>query len=42
MRNNYVAPQIEVVEVEIEDAVLGASVESVLPGYNSTNWDNEL
>ncbi len=33
MRNNYVAPQIEVVEIEIEDAILAASgVESFNEG----------
>ncbi len=42
MTNNYVSPAIEVIEVEIEDAVLGASVESVKSGYSSDNWNNLL
>ncbi len=42
MTNNYVAPQVEVIEVEIEDAVLGASIEGISSGYSSDDWDNRL
>lgn len=30
MKNSYLAPQIEVIEIEIEDAVLSSSVPSSL------------
>ncbi len=32
MKENYVTPQIEMIEIEIEDAVLSASINNVNDG----------
>ncbi len=35
MKTNYEAPQIEVIEIEIEDAVLSASLQATTSSFKS-------